>query len=86
MRCDVYEVEGTEVRFSENDDTVPCLCVWPNSDGETIYPDRLESLALLGATVVLLHHGDLVGPVCLPMGLPQWIAREAERIIWPGGA
>jgi len=82
MGCDVYDVEGTQIRFSEDDGTVGCLCTFPHNDDETVSLDRIESLALLGAAVVLLHHGILTGPVYLPVELPGWIRAGVADTLW----
>lgn len=80
MGCDTYECEGTLIRFSEMDDG-GCLCTFPHNDQGKLTQRRVRSLAMLGAAVVLLHHGELEGPVFLPYSLPQWLVGEIKRLL-----
>ena len=78
MGCETYGVNWpTErgIKFSEVDDTVGCLCTFPHNDvDDHIDTDRVRSLALLGAAVVLHRRGLTDGPVIyLPDMIPQWI-------------
>lgn len=70
MGCEYYEIDNMIIGFSENDGG--CLCTFPHNDNKYITIDRLASLALLGAAVVLAKRGELsIG--YLPEGLPKWI-------------
>jgi hypothetical protein len=68
--------------FSEADDSIRCLCTFPFNDGERLCPDRVRSLAYLGAAVVLDQRGELEHPY-LPFCLPKWMRDEIDRNI-PG--
>lgn len=83
MGCDTYECDGQLIRFSE-DDSIRCLCTFPHNDlayGGKLAPAKVRSLAMLGAAVVMIHHGELNGPVFLPHSLPQWLVDELERLL-----
>ncbi len=83
MGCDIYDVEGGQVSFTESD-RFPCLCTFPDNDGGEMTVERLASLALLGAAVVMLHRQRLSGcsihAAYVPDDLPQWIVEEIGRI------
>lgn len=79
MGCDRYSVGGTSVKFSESDDC-GCLCTFDDGSG-AITHDDVRLLAWLGAAVVLLRRGKLVGPVFLPDGLPESVRRGIDRIV-----
>lgn len=78
MGCEAYSLSwptGQETMFSEMDDTVGCLCTFPHNDGLRLDADRVQSLALLGAAVVLHRRGLLTDPYCyIPSDIPQWIS------------
>jgi len=83
MGCDVYRYDSEIIGFSELDDGVPCLCTFPHNDlafGE-LEPLRVRSPAMLGAAVVLIHHGYLSGPVYLPDALPEWLVDALEQML-----
>lgn len=87
MGCDYYNVPcwipgtfgkwgDTMLFFGEEDDSTICLCTFPfNYRAVGFGPDEVRSLALLGAAVVLAHHGELTADDYhrLPDSLPQWI-------------
>lgn len=62
------------IYFSESDDDWGCLCTFPHNDHGELTSDRVRSLALLGAAVVLASHqadrlesaGRMAGPHLLP--------------------
>ena len=87
MGCDTYVIRGDKgehyVHFSDTGE-YPCLCTFPHNDalegkldGETIV-----SLALLGATVAMIHRGELTDEwnyIC--ECVPQWILEEIKKHI-----
>lgn len=87
MGCDQYactawsteleEYIDEYISFSEAWDG-GCLCTFPENDGDELSADRVKCLAMLGAAVVLNHHGDNVN--FLPYDLPVWIVDEIERV------
>lgn len=80
MGCDRYTVEDNHIiSFSEMDDG-GCLCTFPHNYGETLDMETVRLLAMLGAAVVLIHHGKTDSPVFLPYGIPEWIVRELDRL------
>lgn len=83
MGCDSYRANDTTIKFNEVDDECRCLCTFPHNDGETLDPERLRSLALLGAAVVLSQYGEseFDGWCCIPDSLPKWIDEEIRRIL-----
>lgn len=87
MGCDYYHIktfdpddETSYIHFSEMDDTVGCLCTFPHNDAGWLSVERLRSLAMLGAAVVMLQHGEIFGPVFLPNGL-GWVKDEIFRLL-----
>lgn len=91
MGCEYYH----GLHFSEIDDTVDCLCTFPENDkieyeyklsNELGYTDgrlsgeRIRSLAYLGAAIVLAQKGELRHNV-IPDCLPRWIKIEIDRHI-----
>lgn len=85
MGCDSYTYKETNIRFSEMDDEVSCLCTFPHNNrcfNNTITPDQLRSLAYLGAMIVLIHQEEYTEPyVYLPNSLPNWIKDEIDKQI-----
>lgn len=82
MGCRTYDVNDWSVHFSESDDDVGCLCTFPHNDGDRLSPERVRSLAMLGAVVVLAHQSEAVnGWLYVPGSLPNWMRREIERLI-----
>ncbi len=71
---------GMELFFGEDSEDWGCLCTWPINDQEQLTPDRVRSLALLGAAVALACGGNLPHPI-LPSAVPQWIRDGIKRII-----
>jgi hypothetical protein len=82
MGCDHYVIGSGEdspvVGFSEADDTTACLCCFPWGR-ETLDPDEVRSLALLGAAVVQAYQTG--SAVFIPQMLPTWVVREVDRIL-----
>jgi len=76
----IYTVEEQAIQFSESDDEWMCLCTFPRNDEGRLTRDRVASLALLGAAVVLAHNDELDIPI-LPHGVPQWIRDEIVRVV-----
>lgn len=76
MSCDSYNVSAydgerkdwyeTSIEFPQSGD-IGCLCTF----GGKLDARTVAKLALLGAAMVLLHHGEIAGPVYLPMGMPD---------------
>ena len=87
MGCDYYHILNMEdddwgLHFSESDDSEEdwsCLCTFPSNDGDNLSIERLQSLALLGAAVVLAHDGLLNSPF-LPFCVPGWIRDEIKKL------
>ncbi len=84
--CDCYPIaqgmcDVELISFSDMDDDWVCLCTFPHNDGERLTPERLRSLALLGAAVVLLYHREIDGPVYLSSDIPNWIVEEIKRLV-----
>ena len=84
MGCDSYTASlrllsgwaKANIMFSEDDD-VACLCTFPHNNDGKMWRPNVESLAMLGAAVVLAHHGNLGSPegyIYLPGDLPEWIS------------
>jgi len=67
--------EDAAIQFSEGDDETACLCTFPHNFEQTgLDTERVRSLALLGAAVVLAHQGELKEEYnYLPYCVPQWI-------------
>ena len=80
-----------DVCFSEMDDDWGCLCTFPHDDHGKLDAERVRSLALLGAAVVLaafrreqLETEDGWGGTVfasLPNAVPQWIRDEIRRVV-----
>ena len=84
MGCDSYRTKDTTIRFNEFDDEGPgCLCTFPHNDQQELTPERLRSLALLGAAVVLARYEDsgFDGWCTIPNSLPKWVDKEVCRIL-----
>ena len=75
MGCENYL--NKEIRFSESDDT-GCLCTFPCNDEEDLSIERIRLLAYLGATVVLLQHGEIDNGY-MPGCIPDWIKKSIDR-------
>ena len=57
-------------------------CTFPHNDSPSLVPDRIRSLAYLGAAVALIRRGDFKDDsVYLPSSLPKWIKDEIDRIV-----
>ena len=76
----IYEIGDYPLQFSEMDDDYVCLCTFPHNDQGQLLPDRVRSLALLGAAVVLASNDDLDHPF-LPNCVPVWIRQEIDRVM-----
>ena len=76
----IYQIGEYPLQFSEIDDDYVCLCTFPHNDQGVLTPDRVRSLALLGAAVVLAHGDDLEHPF-LPACVPEWIRHEIDRVM-----
>lgn len=81
MGCERYSCNDDEIMFSEIDDSIRCLCTFPNNDMGSLSKERVRSLAYLGAAVVLSNRGELEHPY-LPLCLPQWIRDEIDRNLY----
>lgn len=81
MGCDFYSAENYEIHFNESNDEFRCLCTFPFNDRDEIDYERIISLALLGASVVLLHQGDIRDNISVPNDLPKWIVKEISEKI-----
>lgn len=91
MGCDVYEIDDASIRFSDGSEfkddfwgnfVWKCLCTFPaNWRGET-EKDTVASMALLGAAVVLSHHGMIESPVYLPDSIPKEVLDLIEKAIY----
>ena len=80
MGEDRYHVGKYPLQFSEMDDDYICLCTFPHNDQGALTPDRVRSLALLGAAVVLARSCSLEHPF-LPACVPEWIRKEIDRVM-----
>ena len=82
MGCDKYYLKDIDypMMFSEMNDDICCLCTFPHNDGETLDPERVRSLAYLGAAVVLNSRGDAPHGF-IPSCLPDWMKKEIDRIV-----
>jgi hypothetical protein len=76
--------------FSESQDDWGCLCTFPHNDQGALGPERIRSLALLGAAVALAaYNPDELNTtvnahyLILPDAVPQWIRDELMRILPP---
>ena len=76
----IYQIGEYPLQFSEMDDDYVCLCTFPHNDQGVLTPDRVRSLALLGAAIVLAHSNDLDHPF-LPNCVPGWIRKEIDRVM-----
>ena len=65
------------------DDTFGCLCTFPHNYSMHLYPDTIQSLALLGAAIVLAKQGELEWEdyTNIPNSIPSWIVDEIKRIV-----
>ena len=66
--------------FSEGTEDVGCLCTFPHNDGYELSPERVRSLAYLGAAFVLLSKEE-IDHGCIPSCLPDWVKTEIDRIV-----
>jgi hypothetical protein len=66
--------------FSEMNDDIGCLCTFPHNDGQTLDPERVRSLAYLGAAVVMVSREELEHGF-MPSCLPDWLKKEIDRIV-----
>ena len=80
MGEDRYHIGKYPLQFSEMDDDYICLCTFPYNDQGELTPDRVRSLALLGAAVVLARSCSLEHPF-LPACVPEWIRKEIDRVM-----
>ena len=85
MGCDYYVLpDGALAHFSDNDDQFGCLCTFPFNDENDTHEldvERVKSLALLGASVVLHRDGRAEGEyVLLPGSIPAWMVDGIRRI------
>jgi hypothetical protein len=88
MGCKSHYIAGpggpVQVMFSEGDDDTPCLCTF-GTDGRSISPSHVRSMALLGAAAALIRKGRLAaetnGLVVLPAGLPEWLVQRIDRVV-----
>ena len=81
MGCDKYYMADDQMLlFSEGNDDVGCLCTFPHNDGNQLSPERVRSLAYLGATLVLLNKEEIDNGY-IPSCLPDWIKQEIDRIV-----
>jgi hypothetical protein len=81
MGCDKYYIADDQMLlFSEGNDEVGCLCTFPHNDGYELSPERVRSLAYLGATLVLLKKEEIDNGY-IPSCLPDWIKQEIDRIV-----
>ena len=82
MGCDKYYLQDINypMMFSEMNEDVGCLCTFPHNDGKTLDPERVRSLAYLGAAVVLNSRGDAPHGY-IPSCLPDWMKKEIDRIV-----
>jgi hypothetical protein len=79
MGCDKYYLNENLIAFSELNDSVGCLCTFIN-DGYSLTPERVRSLAYLGATVVLLHQKE-IDHGHIPSCLPDWMKEQIDTIV-----
>lgn len=80
MGCNIYEYNGISIAISEDNNDVPCLCTFPHNNRGKIDKYQIQTMALLGATIVMIHNrqlgakrGDLI---YIPDCLPGWIIKE----------
>ena len=76
MGCDYYDLlGGGYAHFSDSDDEFDCLCTFPHNDGEALTVERLRSLALLGAAVVMAYDNPVSRDdyIFIPRDIPGWI-------------
>lgn len=84
MGCKSHNIgNGNTLRFSEGDDDISCLCTFPHNDGDELTPDRVRSLAYLGAMAMLSRRGDFGEDQCLyiPTDLPKWMRESIDRCV-----
>ena len=81
----IYDIAGLDVSFCDMDETYRCLCTFPGNDQVLgIDIERVRSLALLGAVVVLEHNGmldDSQNHLYLPECIPDWIKEQIDKAI-----
>ena len=82
MGCNKYYLEGIDypIAFSEMNEDVRCLCTFAHNDGKSLDPERVRSLAYLGAAVVLVSN-EQADHGYIPSCLPDWIKQEIDRIV-----
>ncbi len=92
MSCDFYiahtfdEATQTDgecfVGFTDTDDTVGCLCTFPhNYQGKPLSASTVQSLALLGAAIVLARREPISREYfMIPADVPQWIRDSIKAI------
>ena len=84
MGCEYYDVGDTFIHAAEcsEQDDIPCQCTFPGNNiamGEKLDAAEVASLAMLGATLVLLSKGEIDGPAFWPDCLPAWVIREIRK-------
>ncbi len=85
MGCKSYTYKGRAIRINEVQEKFGCLCTFPVNDDGEMTVDRLRSLAMLGAAVVMLNNEELPEAddeyLILPSGLPQWIIDGIDQLL-----
>jgi hypothetical protein len=71
------------IQFSESDDSWGCLCTFPHNDDSVLTMNRLRSLALLGAAVILVRSDYFKKDkdVYLPDDMPVWIVKGIDKLL-----
>jgi hypothetical protein len=80
----VYSAEDRSIMFSDSELGYRCLCTFPTNDETTgIDIERVRSLALLGAAVVLAHYNmaDCGDCFFIPECVPDWIKEQIDKAI-----
>ncbi len=88
MGCATYTMRGKlaehYIHFSEMEEELPCLCTFPYNDAidKKLDGETVMSLALLGATVAMIHHQELTSERnYIPDCIPDWIVAEIKTHI-----
>jgi len=87
MGCNTYRYNNIPITFEYAHDDFPCLCTFPYNDrlDGKLTPERVRSLALLGAVVAMIHNQDKgihkKSWITIPDDLPDWITKEICRLI-----
>jgi hypothetical protein len=85
MGCDTYYYKNVGMHISEGDDDTACVCTFPHNnrgDGNIIDVEEVYSLALIGASLKLIHEHEHTGQyLFIPNDVPEWIRSQIREAL-----